>query len=184
MNRRTASYLGSLPVRRVGLGLLGHLFLAMAAAIYVAPVALMFVGSLKPDDRVLVEGGGWRAFFPTQASFQNYRDVFDRVPFGPLYTEAISGEHIQRWPQVIEVDARQVLASRIDLSIVSRRHNERVHKALAPRPGVGIMVDSQDVTGANLTSVFVVQGFHVLGLSIRCHSVIVFPTASRTNANA
>jgi multiple sugar transport system permease protein len=52
------------------------------AAVYVAPILFMVVGSLKPDARVLAEAGSLRAFLPTEASFQNYRDVFRRVAFG------------------------------------------------------------------------------------------------------
>ncbi|MGD2063930.1 MAG: carbohydrate ABC transporter permease [Nitrospirota bacterium] len=47
--------------------------------VYVAPVAIMVVGSLKPDARVLVEAGSWRAFHAAGASLANYGDVFARV---------------------------------------------------------------------------------------------------------
>lgn len=62
--------------------LLAHLALVALAAVYVAPILFMVVGSLKPDARVLAEAGSLRAFLPTEASFQNYRDVFRRVAFG------------------------------------------------------------------------------------------------------
>ena len=41
----------------------------------------MLAGSLKPEARVLAEAGGWRAFWPEEASLDNYRDVFQRVDF-------------------------------------------------------------------------------------------------------
>lgn len=55
--------------------------LAVVAAVYIAPVAFMLVGSLKPDATVLAEAGGWRALFPSEVSLQNYHDVFSRVDF-------------------------------------------------------------------------------------------------------
>ena len=61
---------------------LAHAALVALAAVYVAPILFMVVGSLKPDARVLAEAGSLRAFLPTEASFQNYRDVFRRVAFG------------------------------------------------------------------------------------------------------
>ena len=56
--------------------------LAAAALLFVAPILFMVAGSLKPDERVLVEAGSLRAFWPEGASLQNYRDVFERVAFG------------------------------------------------------------------------------------------------------
>ncbi len=41
----------------------------------------MVVGSLKPDGDVLADAGTWRALWPEHPSLQNYRDVFERVPF-------------------------------------------------------------------------------------------------------
>ena len=61
--------------------LLFHAALIAVAAVYIAPVAFMLVGSFKPDAKVLAEAGSWRAFFPAEASLQNYRDVFNRVDF-------------------------------------------------------------------------------------------------------
>jgi len=62
-----------------------YLFTASCAAVFAAPVVFMVVGSLKPDDRVLAEAGGWRAFVPGHASLQNYHDVFARVDFGLFF---------------------------------------------------------------------------------------------------
>jgi len=59
-----------------------YLALIAAALLFVAPIAFMLAGSLKPDGRVLVEAGSLRAFWPLEASLQNYADVFRRVSFG------------------------------------------------------------------------------------------------------
>ena len=63
----------AIPLVYTGLLLLGLLF--------VSPIAFMLAGSFKPDARVLMEAGEWRAFWPTAMSLQNYRDVFARVDF-------------------------------------------------------------------------------------------------------
>jgi multiple sugar transport system permease protein len=68
-------------MQRVSGLLLNYGLLTLAALIYIAPIAFMIVGSLKPDDKVLAEAGSWRAFFPEQASLRNYADVFERVRF-------------------------------------------------------------------------------------------------------
>jgi len=69
--------------------LLTYGLLLAAVALYIAPVAFMIVGSLKPDARVLAEAGTWRAFFPTGITIQNYFDVFDRVSFGRFMFNSI-----------------------------------------------------------------------------------------------
>ncbi len=58
-----------------------HALLLALAALYLYPVALMVVGSLKPDALVLPELATWRGLFPREVSLQNYRDVFERVDF-------------------------------------------------------------------------------------------------------
>jgi len=70
-------------VRRGGraAGLVRHAALAALAAVYLYPVALMVVGSLKPDASVLPELATWRGLFPERVSLQNYRDVLARVDF-------------------------------------------------------------------------------------------------------
>ena len=55
--------------------------LTALALLFVAPVAMMVAGSLKPDERVLVEAGTAAAFVPAEASLQNYTDVFARTEF-------------------------------------------------------------------------------------------------------
>jgi multiple sugar transport system permease protein len=61
--------------------LLTSAVLAVAAAVYLAPVIFMIVGSFKPDEKVLAEAGTIRAFFPRELTADNYRDVFERVDF-------------------------------------------------------------------------------------------------------
>jgi multiple sugar transport system permease protein len=61
---------------------LAYALLLAFALLFVAPVLFMLVGSLKPDARVLAEAGTLRAFFPDTISLDNYRAVFERVPFG------------------------------------------------------------------------------------------------------
>lgn len=56
--------------------------LSACTLFYVAPVLFMLVASVKPDERVLPEAGGWRALVPIEATADNYHDVFARVPFG------------------------------------------------------------------------------------------------------
>jgi multiple sugar transport system permease protein len=56
--------------------------LVLLAVLYIAPIIFMFIGSLKPDDRILVEAGSIKAFWPDSRSLQNYSDVFRRVDFG------------------------------------------------------------------------------------------------------
>ena len=59
--------------------------LTLVATVWVLPLAIMVVGSFKPDAKVLAEAGTWKAIFPDSVSLQNYRDVFDRVPFGRYF---------------------------------------------------------------------------------------------------
>ena len=59
-----------------------YLLLTVLALFFIAPIAFMFIGSLKPDELVLTEAGTLRAFIPQAVSLQNYRDVFERVDFG------------------------------------------------------------------------------------------------------
>lgn len=59
-----------------------YALLTVLALLHVAPIAFMFAASFKADARVLQESGSWLAFVPLEASWQNYRDVFERVDFG------------------------------------------------------------------------------------------------------
>lgn len=67
--------------RRIIAALLIYSLLLGAAWIFLAPIAIMLAGSLKPDDLVLPEAGTLQGYFPNKVSLQNYRDVFERVPF-------------------------------------------------------------------------------------------------------
>ncbi len=55
--------------------------LLLMGLLFISPIAFMLAGSFKPDARVLMEAGEWRAFWPAEMSLQNYRDVFTRVDF-------------------------------------------------------------------------------------------------------
>lgn len=59
-----------------------YLILSLITLLFISPIWIMIVGSLKPDIRVLTEAGSWQALFTTQVNLQNYADVFNRVPFG------------------------------------------------------------------------------------------------------
>jgi multiple sugar transport system permease protein len=71
----------NLKLRQKLIVLASYLFLAILAFLFIAPILFMIVSSLKPDDLVLLEAGTIKAFLPETASFQNYRDVFERVNF-------------------------------------------------------------------------------------------------------
>ena len=60
---------------------LSYTILLLLALLFVSPIVLMVVGSLKPEARVLVEAGGLKAFVPGEWDLRNYRDVFARVDF-------------------------------------------------------------------------------------------------------
>ncbi len=76
--------------RRKWLGAIAsYLVLTMLALLFVAPIVFMIVGSLKPDSLVLTEAGTLKAFLPQQASFQNYRDVFERVDFARFFFNSL-----------------------------------------------------------------------------------------------
>ena len=70
--------------------LFSYVVLSVCALVFVAPVAFMIIGSLKPETQVLSAAGSWRAFIPDTVSLENYRDVFRRVPFGWLRTGALT----------------------------------------------------------------------------------------------
>lgn len=104
---------------------LQYLVLSGLALLYIAPIVLMVVGSLKPDDRVLVEAGSWRALIPSRASFDNYADVLRRVSFGRyLWNSLIINGAIMLGGLVVNSQAGYALARlrwpgrRIALAIV------------------------------------------------------------------
>ncbi|MCU7905785.1 MAG: carbohydrate ABC transporter permease [Candidatus Thiodiazotropha sp. (ex Epidulcina cf. delphinae)] len=61
--------------------LLRYSVLTTLALLFLAPLIIMLVGSLKADARVLVEAGTLAAFLPDEASLDNYADVFRRSDF-------------------------------------------------------------------------------------------------------
>ncbi|MCU7942797.1 MAG: carbohydrate ABC transporter permease [Candidatus Thiodiazotropha sp. (ex Cardiolucina cf. quadrata)] len=61
--------------------LLSYLLLGGMAALFIVPLLMMFIGSLKPDQSILLEGGSLAAFLPSEVSLQNYADVFRRSDF-------------------------------------------------------------------------------------------------------
>ncbi|MFW6151703.1 MAG: carbohydrate ABC transporter permease [Verrucomicrobiota bacterium] len=61
--------------------LVSYVVLILVAAIFVAPVLFMFVASFKPDERVLLQEAGIRAFVPEKVTLSNYRAVFEQLDF-------------------------------------------------------------------------------------------------------
>jgi len=76
-------------MRRVIPSALVYAALLALAALHVAPIAFMVVGSLKPDARVLADMGTTAAFWPAEASLANYRDVLERVAFGRFLVNSV-----------------------------------------------------------------------------------------------
>jgi multiple sugar transport system permease protein len=69
--------------------IVAHILLAAVALLWVSPVLVMAVASLKPEARVLAEAGTLRGLIPLDASLENYRDVFDRVAFGRIFFNTV-----------------------------------------------------------------------------------------------
>ncbi|MBW9267465.1 MAG: carbohydrate ABC transporter permease [Candidatus Thiodiazotropha sp. (ex. Lucinisca nassula)] len=61
--------------------LLSYLLLGGMAALFIVPLLMMLIGSLKPDQSILLEAGSLAAFLPSDVSLQNYADVFRRSDF-------------------------------------------------------------------------------------------------------
>ena len=71
-------------------GLIGaYALLALGAVLWILPVLLMVVGSLKPDAAVLSEAGTLRGLVPADASLDNYADVMGRVAFGRIFLNSL-----------------------------------------------------------------------------------------------
>ena len=68
-------------MKRLWLNGTAYISVGMLALLFLAPIGLMLVGSLKPDARVLVDAGTLNAFLPDEISLQNYADVLARVDF-------------------------------------------------------------------------------------------------------
>jgi multiple sugar transport system permease protein len=57
---------------------------------FAAPMVFMFMSSFKPDAQIFRDIPGWRAFFPVgDLSLNNYRGVFERVPFSQFLFNSI-----------------------------------------------------------------------------------------------
>jgi multiple sugar transport system permease protein len=68
-------------VRRWASVLASYAAMAAGAALFLAPVVFMVVGSLKPDADVLAQANSLKAFVPESASAHNFVDVLGRVEF-------------------------------------------------------------------------------------------------------
>jgi multiple sugar transport system permease protein len=66
-----------------------YALLAGAALVWAAPVVVMVLASLRPEDRVLVEAGTLRSLIPSETSLESYRDVFRRVAFGRIFLNTV-----------------------------------------------------------------------------------------------
>lgn len=66
-----------------------YLVLLTVTLVFFGPVLFMLVGSLKPDELVLAEAASWRGWVPESVSLDNYRSVFERVPFGSYLASSL-----------------------------------------------------------------------------------------------
>jgi multiple sugar transport system permease protein len=65
-----------------------YVLLTVLAVFFVFPMLFMVVGAFKPDALVLAEGNTIRAFWPTDASLQNFIGAFRRGRFGQLFVNS------------------------------------------------------------------------------------------------
>ena len=63
--------------------------MALLAVIFLVPLLFEFVGSIKPNDRVLSEGNSWRAFVPTAITFENYGGALARADLAHLFINSL-----------------------------------------------------------------------------------------------
>ncbi|MFO8064920.1 MAG: carbohydrate ABC transporter permease [Spirochaetota bacterium] len=63
--------------------------LILIAFFFLFPILFMVVGAFKPNELVLLEGRTIRAFWPTQASFNNFIAAFQRGRFGHLLMNSV-----------------------------------------------------------------------------------------------
>ncbi len=66
-----------------------YLLLTAIAALFLVPLAYMVVGAFKPDELVLAEGNTIRAFWPTNATLENFVGAFERGRFGSLFVNSV-----------------------------------------------------------------------------------------------
>ena len=72
-------------IRRVGM----YVLLTALAVAFIFPMLFMVAGAFKPDALVLAEGNTIRAFWPTDASFDNFVGAFRRGRFGQLLVNSM-----------------------------------------------------------------------------------------------
>jgi multiple sugar transport system permease protein len=65
-----------------------YALLTLLAVFFVFPMLFMVVGAFKPDTLVLAEGNTIRAFWPTDATLQNFVGAFRRGRFGQLFVNS------------------------------------------------------------------------------------------------
>lgn len=65
-----------------------YLLLTALAVFFLFPVMFMLVGAFKPDVKVLSEADGLRAFWPSDFTFENFSDAFERATFGKLFVNS------------------------------------------------------------------------------------------------
>jgi multiple sugar transport system permease protein len=66
-----------------------YIILVIVAIFFLFPIAFMLVGALKPDAKVIAEGDSLKAFWPENASLQNFSDAFQRARFGRLFMNSV-----------------------------------------------------------------------------------------------
>jgi multiple sugar transport system permease protein len=66
-----------------------YIILVIVAIFFLFPIAFMLVGALKPDAKVIADGDSLKAFWPENASLQNFTDAFQRARFGRLFMNSV-----------------------------------------------------------------------------------------------
>lgn len=75
--------------RRPRRGLGSYIVMSILAIFFLVPLLFMFVGSLKPNDQVVAQANTWRALIPTDITFQDYINAFNRANFGRLFFNSV-----------------------------------------------------------------------------------------------
>ncbi len=63
--------------------------MTLIALIFLFPLAFEFVGSIKPNDRVLAESNSWRAFVPSSFTLANYGEAISRANLWHLFLNSL-----------------------------------------------------------------------------------------------
>lgn len=71
------------------LRVVGAVAASLLAVVWLLPVAFIVAASFKPDSAVLADAAGLRALWPSDATLQNYRDVFERVAFARIFLNSL-----------------------------------------------------------------------------------------------